>query len=165
MSDRATLVVRHWGARYRGRSFPVSVGRGGIGSKRGEGDGISPVGRYRLGQVWYRADRLAGIDGTPLTYDNIWSDDPSDPDYNQPLRGRNHPFSHERLWRGNRLYDLIGVLDYNMDPVVPGRGSAIFLHCWRGPRIPTAGCIAFREPDLRWILSRWRPRDDVSISR
>jgi L,D-peptidoglycan transpeptidase YkuD (ErfK/YbiS/YcfS/YnhG family) len=40
--------------------------------------------------------------------------------------------------------------------VVPGRGSAIFLHVWRKPRHPTAGCIAFARDDLAWILAHWQ---------
>ena len=59
--------------------------------------------------------------------------------------------------RGDGLYDLCGVTDHNACPVVPGMGSAIFVHLWRKPRHPTAGCIAFRRPDLAWILARWQP--------
>jgi L,D-peptidoglycan transpeptidase YkuD (ErfK/YbiS/YcfS/YnhG family) len=47
--------------------------------------------------------------------------------------------------------------------VVAGRGSAIFLHVWRRPRHPTAGCIAFRRADLAWILARWTPRCRVAV--
>ncbi len=49
------------------------------------------------------------------------------------------------------------VTGHNADPVAPGAGSAVFVHLWRRPRWPTAGCIAFRRPDLEWILARWRP--------
>lgn len=61
------------------------------------------------------------------------------------------------------MYDLVAVLDWNRRPVVAGRGSAIFLHVWRKPRHPTAGCVVFRPGDLAWILARWTPRDRVVV--
>jgi L,D-peptidoglycan transpeptidase YkuD (ErfK/YbiS/YcfS/YnhG family) len=98
----------------------------------------------------------------PIGLRDGWSDDPRDPAYNRPVR-RPHPFGHEALWRPDRLYDLVAVLDWNRGPVVPGGGSAIFLHVWRGPRRCTEGCIAFRRRDLAWILGRWTPRSRVVV--
>jgi L,D-peptidoglycan transpeptidase YkuD (ErfK/YbiS/YcfS/YnhG family) len=60
--------------------------------------------------------------------------------------------SHERLWREDHLYDLVGVLGWNDDPPRPGRGSAIFLHLARPDFGPTEGCIALALPDLVAIL-------------
>jgi L,D-peptidoglycan transpeptidase YkuD (ErfK/YbiS/YcfS/YnhG family) len=65
--------------------------------------------------------------------------------------------------RGDGLYDLCAVTDHNTDPVVPGAGSAIFVHVWRRPRFPTAGCVAFARADLCWILARWTPRSRLVI--
>lgn len=129
-----------------------AVGRGGIGPKGGEGDGITPNQPMRLVRWLYRPDRLAGIVGTALGPQDIWSDDPSDPGYNSAQKRPLNPrFNHERLSRSDPLYDLIGVLDYNLKPPIPGAGSAIFLHIWRKPRHPTEGCIAFARNDLLWI--------------
>ena len=64
---------------------------------------------------------------------------------------------HEALFRADPQYDRVAVLDWNRHPVVPGRGSAIFLHAWRRPRQPTAGCIAFARPHLRWIAAHAVP--------
>jgi L,D-peptidoglycan transpeptidase YkuD (ErfK/YbiS/YcfS/YnhG family) len=76
---------------------------------------------------------------------------------------RPHPFRHEALRRADPVYDLVAVLDWNRRPAVPGAGSAIFLHVWRGPRRRTEGCIAFRRRDLAWILLRWTPRSRVVV--
>lgn len=156
------LVIGHWGARFRGRSMPCAIGRGGIGKKSGEGDGITPVGRYRIEHVIVRRDRV-GFSGLVARIDARWSDDPEDPLYNRIRPNVRKEYSSEALRRADGLYDLIAVLDYNRSPVEPGRGSAIFLHVWRGPRVPTAGCVAFRRDDLAWILAGWTDRSRVVI--
>jgi L,D-peptidoglycan transpeptidase YkuD (ErfK/YbiS/YcfS/YnhG family) len=164
------LVVTRWSARFRGRTFPVAVGRGGIGEKAREGDGVTPRGAHRVEAVLARPDRgalpsvlpLAPAFAVPIGPRDGWSDDPADPAYNAPVR-RPHDFSHEALRRADRQYDLLAVTDWNRAPVAPGRGSAIFLHVWRRPRHPTAGCIAFRREDLAWILARWTPRSRVLV--
>jgi L,D-peptidoglycan transpeptidase YkuD (ErfK/YbiS/YcfS/YnhG family) len=156
------LVVGPWGARFRGRRFPCAVGRGGIGVKRAEGDGVTPVGRHRIEAVLVRAERLRWPGARPIRPAAGWSDDPDDPAYNRPVR-RPHGYRSEPLRRADRQYDLVAVLDWNRHPVVAGRGSAIFLHVWRRPRHPTAGCIAFRRADLAWILARWTPRCRVAV--
>lgn len=168
MSD---LHVGPWGARFAGRSFPCAIGRGGIGAKVGEGDGVTPIGAHRLEALLFRADRPAGRAGARVFRGPAraigprdgWSDDPADPAYNTRVR-LPHAFGHERLRRADPFYDLVGVLDWNRAPVVPGRGSAIFLHLWRRPRRPTAGCVAFRAADLLWILARWTPRSRVIVT-
>ena len=163
---RGDLVVGRWGARFRGRRFPCTLGRGGLGPKRGEGDGVTPAGVLRLESVLWRPDRGAPPRG-PLPRRRIgprdgWSDDPADPAYNRlvrwPARG-----SAERLRRADPLYDLVAVTDFNRAPVRAGAGSAIFLHLRRGPHHPTAGCLGFRRADLAWVLARWTPRSRVLI--
>jgi L,D-peptidoglycan transpeptidase YkuD (ErfK/YbiS/YcfS/YnhG family) len=86
----------------------------------------------------------------PIGPCDLWSDDPRDPDYNLMVRAP-HPFGHERLRRADPMYDLVLLTDWNWPQAVPGRGSAIFLHAWRRPGHPTAGCVAFDAADLRWI--------------
>jgi len=155
--------VTRWGARFRGRVLPCAVGRGGIGSKRGEGDGVTPAGRHRIVRLLIRPDRLGPVPGAAAIGPGLgWSDDPADPDYNRPVR-RPHGFGHEVMRRPDRLYDMVAVLDWNADPVVPGRGSAIFVHAWRGPRQATEGCIALAPADLAWVLARWRPWSRVDV--
>jgi L,D-peptidoglycan transpeptidase YkuD (ErfK/YbiS/YcfS/YnhG family) len=162
------LVVSPRGARFLGRSMPASLGRGGVvapGDKR-EGDGATPLGRWRLLRVYWRADRLARprtiLPALPLGPALGWAEDPADPAYNRPVR-LPHRFGVDRMARGDPLYDLCAVTDHNAEPVVPGLGSAIFLHRWRRPRHPTAGCVALSAADLAWTLSRWRPRSRLVV--
>lgn len=150
------------GLRFAGRLFACSRGRGGVvaAAAKREGDGATPAGWHRILGCLYRPDRLAPRDvpgwARPIGPRDLWSDDPADPAYNTPVRAP-HRFSHEALRRADPLYDLILVTDWNMTPAIAGRGSAIFLHSWRRPLYPTAGCIALDRADLLWIAARLTP--------
>jgi len=165
---KADLVVGPWGARFLGRHFPCSIGRNGIRSaaEKAEGDLASPAGAWLLTGLYWRADRGCRprtiLSAVPLGPQQGWAEDPADPAYNRPIR-HPHPYPADRMARGDGLYDVCAITDHNSDPVVSGAGSAIFVHLWRGPRRPTAGCIAFRRPDLEWILARWTPRSRLVI--
>lgn len=152
---RGDLVVGRWGVRFNGRRFPASIGRGGISAAKREGDGATPAGAHRIVGTFYRADRgaPAGRMAKAIGPGDLWSDDPTDPRYNHHVRAP-HGFGHERLRRSDPLYDLVLVTDWNWPDAVPGRGSAIFIHQWRRPHAPTAGCIGLRRQDLRWIAAR-----------
>jgi L,D-peptidoglycan transpeptidase YkuD (ErfK/YbiS/YcfS/YnhG family) len=97
---------------------------------------------------------------TKLTYRqatarDFWIDDPKSPDYNRWVTADQPPaVSHELMRRGDEVYRHGAVIEYNTAPVVSGKGSAIFLHVWRGPGRPTDGCVAVAEPDLLRLL-KW----------
>ena len=115
------------------------------------------MGVWPVRRVYYRPDKApapdTGLPAIALKPGDGWCDDPGEPHYNRlvPLPC---PGSHERLWRGDGLYDLVAELGYNDDPVVGGKGSAIFLHVARPHYLPTEGCVALAEADLRWVLAR-----------
>jgi L,D-peptidoglycan transpeptidase YkuD (ErfK/YbiS/YcfS/YnhG family) len=154
---RGDLVVTRHGARFLGRTFPCATGRGGITRDKREGDGSPPAGAHRIVALLYRPDRVARrrLPGwaEPIGPRDLWSDDPADPAYNHRVRAP-HAFGHERLRRADPLYDVILVTDWNWPAAEPGRGSAIFVHTWHAPRVPTAGCVAFARGDLLWIARR-----------
>jgi L,D-peptidoglycan transpeptidase YkuD (ErfK/YbiS/YcfS/YnhG family) len=160
------LVVGPWGARFLGRRFPCAIGRGGITGNKHEGDGATPAGEHHFIGLLYRPDRIARSAlpdwALPIDPSDLWSDDPRDPDYNLMVRAP-HAFGHERLSRPDPLYDLILLTDWNWPRAVPGDGSAIFVHTWRRPRHPTAGCIAFARADLIWIARRIRHRTRLIV--
>ena len=140
------------------RNFTCAIGKGGMkpAADKKEGDGASPIGIWPLRRVFYRPDRLASIETVlpliALSPDDGWCDDPADPAYNQKIK---QPFaaSHEKLWREDHVYDLIVELGHNDDPVVPGLGSAVFLHVAKPDYAPTEGCIALALEDLKTVLN------------
>jgi L,D-peptidoglycan transpeptidase YkuD (ErfK/YbiS/YcfS/YnhG family) len=141
-------------------AFPCALGRSGRRARKHEGDGATPIGRWRLERVLYRPDRIRRpVTGLPvgrLAADDGWCDAPADRNYNRPVR-LPYPASAERLWRGDGLYDVVVVLDHNTRPRVRGGGSAIFMHVARPGHLPTEGCIALKREHLLRLL-RWLRR-------
>ena len=127
------------------------VGRGGITSDKGEGDGKTPSGTYGFTMAF----GLKEDPGSMLPYHKVvkgdyWVDDPSSSYYNQLVntsvtsRSWN---SAENLAAASPYYNYALALDYNQD-CVPGKGSAIFLHCFTASADNgSAGCI--RLPEAR----------------
>ena len=160
------IVDRKGILRWRNRRARCALGRGGIRADKREGDGATPAGLFPLRGVLYRADRMARPK-TRLPVRMIgprdeWCDDPASEHYN---RGVRLPFaaSHERLWRGDHLYDLVVILGHNDAPPKPGMGSAIFIHVATAHYAPTAGCIALRRRDLLRLLRDCDRRSVIQI--
>ncbi|MEX0369853.1 MAG: L,D-transpeptidase [Tateyamaria sp.] len=151
------MVVTPRGLRFGGRLFPCTIGKGGISDTKREGDGATPRGTHRLVGMLYRPDRMArpASWALPIRPGDLWSDDPSDQNYNQMVRAPYDP-SYEVLRRADPLYNLVILTDWNWPYAVRGRGSAIFIHRWRRPGYPTEGCIALRPDHLSWIAPRIR---------
>lgn|SRR3989338_7414836 len=143
------------------------LGRNGLaasGEKR-EGDGRTPAGIYQIKRAFGYAPRVdTRLDYRQATANDFWVDDPASAQYNQWVTGAPPAVSHEILRRDDRLYQYAVVIEYNTAPVVPGRGSAIFLHVWRGKGIPTAGCVAVSPKNMQKFL-KWLdlPRNPVII--
>lgn len=141
--------------RWPGGLIKCAVGRNGFLYEKKEGDGCTPVGTFPLRRVFYRPDRLSRpvtqLPCDALTRNDGWCDDPADPRYNRFVR-LPYRASAETLWRDDGVYDLIVVLGYNDAPVMPGKGSAIFLHIARDGYAPTEGCIAVSREDLLFML-------------
>ena len=149
------LVVMPTHVRFMGRRFARTIGRSGLTGDKREGDMATPRGVHRIAGMLYRADRMAQPArwAEAIGPQDLWSDDVSDAAYNNHVRAP-HGFSHEALRRSDPMYDLVLITDWNWPDAVSGHGSAIFIHQWRGPGRPTAGCVAFRRDHLRWIARR-----------
>jgi L,D-peptidoglycan transpeptidase YkuD (ErfK/YbiS/YcfS/YnhG family) len=136
---------------WPGGSARAAVGRNGVAENKREGDGATPAGTFPLASGLYRPDRMgpprSGLLVRALSPQDAWVDDPADHNYNR-LISLPYPAHTEQMWLEDTVYDLLVVIGYNMDPVVPGVGSAIFLHIARPDFTPTAGCIAVEKDVL-----------------
>ena len=173
---RTTLARLHVhrlpGDRRRGRLVagtlivPCALGRGGPTHQKREGDGGTPVGRFRLLGVSFRPDRMPRprtlLALKAIRPDDGWCDDPRDRRYNRPIRVPDKA-GHERMWRDDGLYDVVVDIAWNRGPIRRGRGSAIFLHLAKGGFGPTEGCIALSRPALRRLLTQLGPRTRIEI--
>jgi L,D-peptidoglycan transpeptidase YkuD (ErfK/YbiS/YcfS/YnhG family) len=157
---RGTL---HW----RGRSYPCTLGRSGVRADKREGDGASPIGCFALRAVFYRADRVSlpktRLPSAATARADGWCDAPGDTAYNRQVR-MPYRASAENLWREDSLYDIVVVLGHNDEPVVPGAGSAIFLHLMRDDGGPTEGCVGVERALALELVAALGPEDRVCIS-
>jgi L,D-peptidoglycan transpeptidase YkuD (ErfK/YbiS/YcfS/YnhG family) len=152
------LVLTPTGLRLGARRYPCTIGRGGVARDKREGDGATPAGTHRITGMLYRPDRMArpAAWAVPIRPGDLWSDDPGDAAYNLMVRAP-YPHSHEVLRRADPLYDLVLITDWNRPHAARGRGSCIFVHRWRRPGYPTAGCVALDPRHLRRIAAAIRP--------
>ncbi|MEQ1781109.1 MAG: L,D-transpeptidase family protein [Hyphomonadaceae bacterium] len=154
--------------RWPGGEARCALGKGGVtpADAKREGDGATPLGVWPMRQVFWRADRLerpvTALPADALIPEAGWCDDPKSPLYNFPV-ALPFPLSHEKLWREDALYDVIVVLGYNDNPVLPGRGSAIFLHVAHPDYSPTEGCVACSRENLLALLMEAKIGDALEI--
>ena len=147
--------------------FPARVGKNGVSSNRHEGDGTTPTGTYTIGTTMYGTAANPGVRYRyrRLRCGDWWSEDPTSPTYNtfqHVACGKPPPFKIKTpgMWQQPTAYPYLAVIEFNMRPVVPGRGSGIFLHAQTGG--PTTGCISLRRDALvrvlRWLDLKAKPR-------
>lgn len=141
---------------FNGKIYRIAIGKNGFSKDKHEGDNCTPIGTYALRECWWRKDKLKQTPVTGLSLkiiepDDGWCDAPEHADYNKHVT---LPFSasHEKLWREDDLYDVVVPLGYNDDPIIKGKGSAIFMHIAKPGYAGTEGCIALALPDLLEIL-------------
>jgi L,D-peptidoglycan transpeptidase YkuD (ErfK/YbiS/YcfS/YnhG family) len=148
------------------------LGRRGVSAHKREGDRRTPAGRFGIGRVMYG---IAPSPGVRYAYHRIvcgdwWVEDPSSPYYNRFRHvpcGSSPPFrvTSEDLSRSPTAYRHFAVIAYNTQPVVPGRGSGIFLHASTGR--PTLGCVSLALPHLvavlRWLQPASRPQIWIGV--
>ena len=143
-----------------------AIGKRGISNKKKEGDLTTPKGIYKVKYVLYRKDRVKKIK-TKLKKIIIkknmgWCDDVRSNNYNKLIK---LPFnySHEKLYKKENIYDIILVLNYNMNPIIKNKGSAIFIHVSKKNYKKTEGCIALKKTHLIKILKELKNNTAVKI--
>jgi len=160
-----------------GLQIECVLGKNGViaASQKTEGDSKTPLGIYPVRRVFYRPDREVAphtpVPVVSLSPDLGWCDDSEHSSYNRMIRLPN-PARHEDMWREDQLYDLGLIIGHNDDPVVPGAGSAIFIHVAKPatddqrdkmPYKPTLGCVAMASDDLRLLIANLKPNDKIAI--
>jgi L,D-peptidoglycan transpeptidase YkuD (ErfK/YbiS/YcfS/YnhG family) len=161
------IIVKKSGyLKYKKFKFRCALGKGGIKQKGREGDFITPKGKFKLIKIYYRSDRIKKINSTLKTIKikkNMgWCDDVSSNYYNKQIK-ISKKIGHEKLHRKDNLYDIIVVLNYNLNPIIKGKGSAIFLHVAKKNYNKTQGCIALKKNDLLSLISKIKKNTQIRI--
>ena len=151
---------------YKNLNFRCALGKAGIGVKKKEGDNVTPKGIFKITKIYYRSDKIKNIKTSlrkiVIKKNMGWCDDPNSNFYNKEIKLPSK-FSHEKLYRKDNLYDLVAVLDYNMNPVIKRKGSAIFIHIASKSYKKTKGCIALKKKHLIKILSQIKKNTKIKI--
>ena len=142
-----------------------SIGKKGLTTNKKEGDNATPQGIFSLGKLYYRSDRIKKV-STNLHYKIIkknmgWCNDPKNIKYNKEVNN-NKIKNSEKLFRKDYKYDLFIVINYNSNPVIKNKGSAIFLHLTKNYK-PTAGCIAIKKNDFFKLIKTINNKTKIKI--
>ena len=145
--------------------FKCCIGKNGLKKNKIEGDKSTPKGTFKLGNLYYREDRVKKPI-TKLIVKKIkrnmgWCNDTTNKLYNQEIK-INKKIKHEKLFRKDQKYDLVIIIDYNLNKTVPFKGSAIFIHLTKNYK-PTAGCIALSKNDMLVLLKIINKKTKIRI--
>jgi L,D-peptidoglycan transpeptidase YkuD (ErfK/YbiS/YcfS/YnhG family) len=162
------IIVKKSGyLKYKNLKFRCALGRAGIKKKEKEGDNITPQGIFKIIKIYYRSDKINKIKTfirTVKIKKNMgWCDDSKSEYYNQQINLPNN-FSYERLYRNDNLYDLILVLNYNTNPTIKKKGSAIFIHVSKNSYKKTKGCIALQKKHLLKLIPLIKKNTKIKIN-
>lgn len=91
-----------------------------------------------------------------------WCDDPKSRNYNKLIR-LPFKYNYEKLYKKENVYDIILVLNFNMDPIIKNKGSAIFIHVAKKNYKKTEGCIALKKADLLKLIKELKYTTKVKI--
>ncbi|HEY4459675.1 MAG TPA: L,D-transpeptidase family protein [Pseudonocardiaceae bacterium] len=153
-----------------GSAVTADIGRNGMSAHVTEGAKAAPIGSFTMTQAFGRdSDPGTALPYFQTTPDDWWISEPG-PLYNTHQRcasdcafntATGNP--NEHLYYEIPYYNYAVVIDYNTanaGPVVPGAGSAFFLHVTTGK--PTLGCVAIPTaallPLMRWLNPADHPR-------
>tara|TARA_A100001015_G_scaffold310189_1_gene411098 strand:+ start:1634 stop:2125 length:492 start_codon:yes stop_codon:yes gene_type:complete len=159
LKNKDTLIVDDF-------KFKCSIGKKGTRKLKIEGDFCTPKGIFTFGNVYYRPDRIIKPQSKLKIYKitkNIgWCDDPNDKSYNKQIKIPAKK-NYEKLYRRDKIYDMLVVINYNTKKPERFKGSAIFLHLTNNYK-KTRGCIAVKENDLYIILKLINKKSKIKIS-
>ena len=153
--------------KYNNLKFRCALGKAGVESRKQEGDNVTPKGTFKIVKIYYRSDRIKKISSRfrpiKITKNMGWCDDPNSKNYNQLIKLPTK-YGHEKLHKKNNVYDLIAVLNYNMNPIIKNKGSAIFIHVANKKYKKTAGCIALKKIHLLNLIKKIKKKTKVIIN-
>ena len=147
--------------------FRCAIGKKGLTKNKFEGDKKTPIGRFSLGNLYYRNDRhpkpFTKLKCIPIKKNMGWCDDiKSKKNYNKLIKVDNK-IKHEKLFRKDYKYDFIIPINYNTKNTKLGKGSAIFIHLCHKFK-STAGCVALNKKDFLILLKLINKKTKIKLA-
>ena len=160
------ILIKNKSLIYNNYKVKCALGKRGIGNKKKEGDLITPKGSFKINGILYRPDKVKNLI-TKLRKKTInkkmgWCDDPKSKKYNQLIKLPSK-FNFEKLYRNDEIYDILFILNFNTNPVIKNKGSAIFIHVAKRNYPPTKGCIAIKKNDIKRLAGEINRKTLVKI--
>jgi L,D-peptidoglycan transpeptidase YkuD (ErfK/YbiS/YcfS/YnhG family) len=160
------ILIKKKNLIFKDYRIKCAVGKRGIGIKRKEGDSVTPKGLFKIKSILYRKDRVKNLKTClkkiTITKKLGWCDDIRSKQYNQLIKFPSK-YNSEKLYRVDNIYDIVVVLNYNMNPIVKNKGSAIFIHIAKKNYKSTEGCVAVRKLELIKIIKNLKKNSKVKI--
>ena len=162
------IIVKKSGyLKYKNLKFRCALGKAGIKKKEREGDNVTPKGTFKITKIYYRHDKIKNIKTLikkiKIKKNMGWCDDSTSSFYNRQIELPSQ-LSHERLYRNDNFYDLILILNYNTNPIIKNKGSAIFMHIANKYYRKTKGCIALSKENLIELVSKIKKKTKIKIN-
>ena len=146
--------------------FNCSIGKKGLIKKKREGDKKTPIGKFNIGHLYYRKDRIkkptTNLNCISIQKNMGWCDDVANKKKYNKLIKVNKNIKHEKLYRQDNKYDLLIPIKYNFKNTILGKGSCIFIHLTKNYQ-PTAGCIALKKKDFLILLKLINKKTRIKI--
>ena len=160
------IIIKNRFLLYKGYKIKCSIGKNGTTFSKKEGDLSTPKGLFKIGTLYYRKDRIkldkCKIKKKVIKKNMGWCEDIKSKKYNREIYFP-FKFSAEKLYLNNKIYDIFINIKYNYNPVLKGKGSAIFLHLTNKKFKATKGCIAIHKKDFMKILPLINRRTKILI--
>ena len=161
------ILIKNKKLIYNNYRIKCAIGKRGIRKKKEEGDFITPIGLHKINYILYRKDRIKKLDTIlkklPIKKNMGWCDDSRSKKYNKLIKTP-FTYSYEKLFKKENIYDVILVLNYNMNPTKKNKGSAIFIHIAKKGYKSTEGCVAIKKNELIKLLKNIKKNTKVKIS-
>lgn len=140
------------------------IGRNGFTEDKKEGDGKTPIGVYKTG-ILFGTHEILKENYVKINENLYWIDDINSKYYNQLVditKTQVDWKSAEHLIKYPKQYEYAIELKTNPNNI-PGKGSAIFLHC--SVNRPTAGCIAIEKEKMKKIFEVLEKDATINIGK
>ena len=159
LKNKDTLIIDEF-------RLKCSIGRGNLKKNKVEGDGSTPRGKFRIGTLYWRSDRVqkpnTKLFCKPIKKKMAWCNDSKSKFYNKEIKV-NKKIKFEKIYRNDYKYNYFILLKYNYTNSKKNKGSAIFIHLTKDYK-KTAGCIALSKKDFLILAKLINEKSKIIIN-